>query len=172
MYTYSMRRQIIVIAHNIRSCHNIGSLFRTAEGLGIEKLFLTGYTPYPKKPDDERLPHLASKIENQIDKTALGSQKTLSWEYVEDIAKLLTKLKKQEYKVVALEQTKSSQRLPDYRPPAKIALILGNEVKGIDSSVLKLADKHLEIPMFGQKESFNVVQAAAMALYVCRFSSE
>lgn len=167
-----MRRKIIVIAHDIRSCHNIGSLFRTAEGLNVEKLFLTGYTPYPKKASDERLPHLANKIEAQINKTALGSQKNLPWEYSEDITELLTKVKKQGYTIAALEQTKNSKSLPDYQPPEKIALILGNEVKGVASSVLKLADKHLEIPMFGQKESFNVVQAAAMALYAFRFSSE
>lgn len=158
-------RKIVVIAHNIRSTHNVGSLLRTAEGLGVQKVYLTGYTPYPKSTHDVRLPHIAAKIEKQIDKTALGAQHTLVWDYCRDIVKLITKLKKSGYQLTALEQAPHAIKLQRYKPPQKIALLLGREVEGIEPELLKQSDVVLEIPMQGHKESFNVVQAAAMALY-------
>jgi len=165
-------RSIIVIAHDIRSTHNVGSLLRTCDGVGVEKLILTGYTPYPKKPGDQRLPHLADKITSQIHKTALGAETNLPWEHQENIAKAINKLRAEDYQIAALEQTKNSIALPDFRAPKKIVLILGNEVTGLDSSLLSLTSACLEIPMYGQKESYNVVQAAAMALFHLRFSKD
>jgi 23S rRNA (guanosine2251-2'-O)-methyltransferase len=162
-------REIILIAHNVRSIHNVGSLFRTAEGLGVHKLYLTGYTPYPLKPGDSRLPHLAQKIHKQIQKTALDAEHMLDWEQHDDIFALITELQSQHYTVAAIEQAASSILLPDYVPTEKIALIVGREVEGIETQVLKATDVIIEIPMFGHKESFNVVQAAAMALYHVRF---
>lgn len=162
-------RKIILIAHNLRSCHNIGSLLRTAEGLGVEKVFLTGYTPYPIKSDDPRLPHLAAKIHKQIQKTALGAEQQISWEQQEDVFNVIDSLKSDGYTIVAIEQAQNAVALPDYNAPDKLALIVGREVEGMEEEVLSLCDTTLEIPMFGQKESFNVVQAAAMALYHCRF---
>lgn len=164
-------RRIIIIAHNIRSVHNIGSLFRTAEGLGVEKLVLSGYSPHPSYADDTRLPHEAQKITRQLTKTALGAEQTLAWEYVADVKDAVTALRKDGFTIAALEQTANAIKLPDFRPPAKLVLILGREVEGIEPEVLQLCDLSVEIPMLGSKESFNVVQAAAMALYHCRFYS-
>ncbi|MDB5164506.1 MAG: hypothetical protein JWL89_132 [Candidatus Saccharibacteria bacterium] len=161
---------IVLIAHNLRSTHNVGSLLRTAEGLGVTKVFLTGYTPYPLTPNDTRLPHLAQKLDKQIAKTALDAEKTLEWEHVEDISDVFNNLKKDGYQIAALEQTPASIPLPDFKSPDKIAIILGREVEGLEPEILALCDTALEIPMFGQKESFNVVQAAAIALYHLRFA--
>lgn len=162
-------RKIILIAHNLRSCHNVGSLLRTAEGLGVERVYLTGYTPYPVVSDDERLPHLAAKITRQIHKTALGAEDMVVWEHRESINDVLAELKQTGYAVVAVEQSAPSVELPKFAPPDKLALLVGREVEGVEPEVLAQADATVEIPMFGRKESFNVVQAAAMALYHCRF---
>lgn len=157
-----------MIINDIRSTHNVGSLLRTAEGLGVSKVYFCGYTPYPKKSNDDRLPYITDKLEKRIDKTALGAQKTLLWE-VADIEKVIHKLKDDGFKILALEQHKKSTKLHKYKADSKVALLLGNEVDGIPQDLLKQCDHILEIEMFGQKESFNVVQAAAMALYQMRF---
>jgi tRNA G18 (ribose-2'-O)-methylase SpoU len=164
-------REIILIAHNLRSCHNVGSLLRTAEGLGINGVYLTGYTPYPLHSNDERMPHLSAKIAKQIHKTALGAEDMVSWQHLEDITSLIHELKDAGFTVAAIEQAPHAIRMPDFTPEEKLALIVGREVEGIEQAVLNLCDMILEIPMFGKKESFNVVQAAAMAMYHCRFSS-
>lgn len=162
-------RDLVLIAHNLRSAHNVGSLLRTAEGLGVSRVFLTGYTPYPQLGDDQRLPHLVAKTEKQIDKTALGAQKTLDWHHSEEIDGVITKLKNGGYSIVALEQSPKSVSLPELKPPERLAIIVGREVEGVEPEVLDQCDAIVEIPMFGKKESYNVVQAAAMALYHCRF---
>lgn len=163
-------RDIVLIAHNLRSCHNVGSLLRTAEGLKVSRVLLTGYTPYPLQDGDTRLPHLARKINNQIHKTALDAEKQIEWQHVDDIFTVFTQLQSEGYVIAGLEQSDKSIRLPDFNLPDKIAIVLGREVEGMEPDVLAACDTALEIPMFGQKESFNVVQAAAMALYYCRFS--
>lgn len=170
VYNAAMSRQIIVIAHNLRSTHNVGSLLRTAEGLGISHVYLTGYTPYPLAPKDTRLPHIAQKLARQINKTALDAEKSQPWSHFEDVASMVVRLRADGYTIAALEQTASAIALPSYKPPQKLALILGREVEGVEASVLALTDVQLVIPMFGSKESFNVVQAAAMALFHIRFS--
>ncbi len=162
-------RSIIVVAHNLRSTHNVGSLLRTAEGLGVETVYLTGYTPYPLAENDERLPHLAQKIDRQIVKTSLGAELLIRWHQQPDIIEVLSDLKPRGFYIAALEQVKASVSLPDFRAPEKIALVVGREVEGLEPEVLAMCDAALEIPMFGKKESFNVVQAAAMALYHLRF---
>ena len=162
--------ELILIAHNLRSTHNVGSLLRTAEGLGVNKVYLTGYTPYPGIKNDERLPHISAKLTRQIKKTALGAETTQSWEHRSEIEGLLQDLKQQGYTVAALEQTETALKLPDYKPADKLAIIVGREVEGIEPEVLDITDLQIAIPMFGSKESFNVVQAAAMALYHCRFA--
>lgn len=162
-------RTIVLIAHNLRSCHNVGSLLRTAEGLGVGQVYLTGYTPYPAEPHDTRLPHIAAKLSKQISKTALGAEQTQAWMHSEDIGVVIRQLKADGFTVVAVEQAADSIALPDYQPPEKVALLVGREVEGVESEVLAACDQAVEIPMFGHKESFNVVQAAAMALYHCRF---
>jgi 23S rRNA (guanosine2251-2'-O)-methyltransferase len=163
-------RDVILIAHNLRSCHNVGSLLRTAEGLGVQKVILSGYTPHPVHANDRRLPHESVKITNQIHKTALGAENLIPWEYHHILLPVIAHLKKQGFLVAALEQAVLSKALPAYHPPQKIALIVGREVEGVEQEVLDACDIALEIPMFGKKESFNVVQAAAMALYHCRFT--
>ena len=163
-------RNIVLVAHNLRSCHNVGSLLRTADGLGVAKVFLTGYTPYPQMPDDTRLPHLAQKISRQIHKTALGAEHVVLWQHEENIIKDFEQLKADGFTIAALEQTERSLHLPDFVPPEKIALVVGREVEGIERDILIACDLTLEIPMFGRKESFNVAAAAAMALYHCRFA--
>lgn len=162
-------RRIILIAHNIRSCHNVGSLLRTAEGLGAEIVYLTGYTPFPLASDDTRLPYIAQKLHKQISKTALGAETSQPWRHNEDVMTVINKLKSEGYQVVALEQTPRSQQLPKFTPPEKVAILVGREVEGIEAEVIAACDSAVEIPMFGQKESFNVTQAAAMCLYHCRF---
>ncbi len=164
-------REIVLIAHNLRSTHNVGSLLRTAEGLGVQKVILSGYTPYPAHDQDRRLPHEADKLARSINKTALGAEHLVKWEHHVEILPVIAKLKKTGYVVAALEQTEDARELPKYHPPQKIVIIVGREVEGIEPELLDACDVALEIPMFGKKESYNVVQAAAMALYHCRFEA-
>lgn len=155
--------QIIVIAHNIRSTHNVGSIFRTAEGFGVEKIILSGYTPYPKVENDPRLPHIAEKLTTQIHKTALNAENLVPFEYQE--LPSIEELRSQGYRIVGLEQDPRSTTLSSYSPPDKIALLLGEEVHGIEQALLALCDDIVEIPMVGKKESFNVSVATGIALY-------
>lgn len=155
--------QIIVIAHNIRSTHNVGSIFRTCEGFGIAKIILSGYTPCPKLENDSRLPHIANKLHNQIHKTALGAEEMVPFEYHE--VPNLEALKHEGYTIVGLEQNDQSVMLPDYKIPGKVALLLGEEVHGLASELLNACDDLIEIPMHGRKESFNVSVATGIALY-------
>lgn len=163
-------RDIILIAHNIRSCHNVGSLFRTAEGLGVSRIIFGGYTPHPAHPNDTRLPHEVTKLEKQIHKTALGAEQMVPWQHHVDMLPVIEKLKRAGYRIVAIEQAEDARELPGYHAPQKIVLIVGREVEGLEPEILAACDDILEIPMFGKKESYNVVQAAAMALYHCRFT--
>lgn len=149
----------------------MGSLLRTAEGLGVQLVILSGYTPYPTSDDDTRLPHIGLKLTKQIAKTALGAELTQAWRHKEDIVATIRQLKAEGYKVVAIEQAPDSVPLPDFLPSTKVALLVGREVEGVEPEVLALCDKIVEIPMFGHKESFNVAQAAAMALYHCTFTA-
>ncbi len=155
--------EIIVIAHNIRSTHNVGAIFRTAEGFGVKKIILSGYTPYPTIPADTRLPYIAQKLEQQIHKTALDAEKMVPFEYTEQPP--LEELKSQGYRLVALEQSNDSIALQSYKAPNKLALLLGEEVEGVPEELLSLCEDILEIPMVGKKESFNVSVATGIALY-------
>lgn len=155
--------EIIVIAHNIRSTHNVGSIFRTAEGFGVKKIILSGYTPYPRIENDSRLPHISDKMTAQIHKTALGAESIVSFESKENLN--LDDFKNEGYRIVALEQDPTSISLKDYTSPDKIALLIGEEVHGIDPELLKQCEDIIEIPMHGQKESFNVSVATGIALY-------
>lgn len=165
-----MHRELYLIAHNIRSTHNVGSLLRTAEGLGVKEVIFTGYTPYPLSADDSRLPHLAEKINKQIGKTALGAEATQPWRAGSSLDEVLEEFAAKHITVAALELSPDAIALPDFRPPEKLAIILGSEVEGISQDILKRIPLHLMIPMSGQKESFNVASAAAMALYAVRFA--
>lgn len=144
----------VVILENIRSLHNVGSIFRTADGAGFDKVFLTGYTGAP--PD------------RRIEKVSLGAENFLEWEKNEDPIDCVKKLKEDGFTILALEQTSKSQDLFSIKLESveKIALILGNEVEGVSKELLMLADKALEIPMRGQKGSLNVSIAAGIAMYI------
>lgn len=155
--------EIIVIAHNIRSTHNVGAIFRTAEGFGVSKIILTGYTPYPQLNKDGRLPHIALKLTKQINKTALGAEKIVPFIYLEEPP--LDTLKAEGYRVIALEQASRSIPMAQYSPPEKIVLLLGEEVEGITPELLAQCEDIIEIPMVGKKESFNVSVATGIALY-------
>jgi 23S rRNA (guanosine2251-2'-O)-methyltransferase len=157
--------EVRLIIHDIRSTYNAGSLLRTADCLGVAHTYITGYTPYPAVPGDERLPHEIDKTMRQLHKTALGAEKNDSISRSESITSLLDQLKSEGFRLVALEQAGNSIELESYKPPAKVALLLGREVEGIDPELLDRADDIIEIAMKGRKESLNVVQAAAIALY-------
>lgn len=156
--------EIIVIAHNIRSAHNVGAIFRTSEGFGVHRIILSGYTPYPRlTTNDSRLPHISEKLTAQIHKTALGAETMVPFEYQE--SPNLLSLQQQRYRIVGLEQDTQSIMLPDYQAPKKIALLLGEEVEGIANDLRQQCDDLIEIPMHGKKESYNVSVAAGIALY-------
>jgi len=155
--------EIIVIAHNIRSTHNVGAIFRSAEGFGVTKIILSGYTPYPTLANDTRLPHISDKLTKQISKTALGAEAIVPFEYVEQPP--INELRQDGYRIVALEQAEESIMLSKYTTPEKVALLLGEEVHGITDELIAQCDDIIEIPMVGQKESFNVSVAAGIALY-------
>jgi len=144
---------ITLILDSIRSLHNVGSIFRTADGFAVEKIILCGITGQP--------PH------REIEKTALGATNSISWEYVQDIAAAISSLRSKNYKIIAIEQAENSQFLHTYSPSSqeKYALILGNEVHGVSDEAMKLIDDCLEIPQFGTKHSLNVVVSAGIVLW-------
>ncbi len=174
---------LVAILHNIRSLHNVGSIFRTADGAGVSKIFLTGFTPQPIDRFGNPRPQLA--------KVSLGAEKTVPWEYSRSIASVIKKLKKEKFLIFALEQ--SSHSIPYNAIPhryhirrssnvivKRIALIVGNEIDGLPATVLKQTDAILEIPMRGKtlrwvrqahrrqaqgKESLNVSVAFGIAAY-------
>lgn len=160
-----MKQQVVLIVNNIRSTHNVGSIIRTAEGFGVSRIYFTGYTPYPTSKNDKRLPHISSKLNAQITKTALGAEDSIPWSYHPDVQGLIDELKSKSFEITALEQDAESIRIDKYTPSQKTAIILGSEVDGVDESLLRECDRVVEIPMFGKKESFNVVQATAVLLY-------
>ncbi len=153
---------LYAIAHNIRSAHNVGSLFRTADGAGVDKLFLTGYSPAPAKRDTLYV----SGFQKMIAKTALGAEQTVSWEWKKTVGEVLEVLKRQGFEIVALEQSSDSISYDAYIPKcANVALLLGNEPKGIDARTLRKCDAIVEIPMLGHKNSLNVSVAFGIAVY-------
>lgn len=155
--------EIIVIAHNIRSAHNVGSIFRTCEGFGVSKIIFSGYSPYPKCKNDTRLPHIYEKLAMQIHKTALGAETMVEFEYQENPN--INNLESEGFHIVGLEQDDRSISLKDFKVCPKIALILGEEVHGIEKFLINQCDTIIEIPMLGKKESFNVSVATGIALY-------
>ena len=144
---------LVVVLDNIRSCHNIGSVFRTSDALLIGKIYLCGITSTP--PDKE------------IRKTALGAENTVKWEYHASTLEVITSLKTEGYTVVAVEQVENSISLADYLPPenAKLALVFGNEVKGVQQEVVDQCDLSIEIPQYGSKHSFNISVSVGIVLW-------
>ncbi|MFA6198115.1 MAG: RNA methyltransferase [Patescibacteria group bacterium] len=147
----SKQIELVLVLPNIRSRFNVGSIFRTADGAGVNKIYLCGITPTP--------PH------DKIAKVALGAETTVPWEYARQTAQLLKRLKNASYHIVALEQSAHSILYTSFRPKGKIALVLGNEVTGLPKQWLSLCDTVIDIPMRGRKESLNVSVAAGVAIF-------
>lgn len=156
-----MKKDFCLILHNIRSAHNVGSIFRTADGCGVNYIYLTGYTPTP--PDGSR--PFTTKPERSLIKTALGAHEYVKWSKIENIDEVFENLKKQNFQIVALEQTEKSEGYKKFNPKFPLALVLGNEPEGIDLKTLQKCDKFIDIPMRGQKKSLNVSVAAGIAMY-------
>jgi tRNA G18 (ribose-2'-O)-methylase SpoU len=144
---------MVVVLDNVRSMHNVGSVFRTCDAFLVEKMYLCGFTPNP--------PH------REIQKTALGATETVAWEATESTINLIQKLKENEYQVFAVEQTHNSISLDTFSPPkqTKIALVFGNEADGVNEEVIKCCDGAIEIPQFGSKHSFNISVSAGIVLW-------
>jgi tRNA G18 (ribose-2'-O)-methylase SpoU len=152
-----MVSQIHLLLHNIRSTHNVGAIFRTADAAGVKKIYISGYTPAPIDRFGRARP--------DISKASLGAEKTIAWESVVDQIELIKKLKKEKFQIVALEQDKRAVNYKDLKKSENILLILGNEVDGVEKEVLSLCDDIAEIPMLGTKESLNVSVSAGIMLY-------
>ena len=153
------RNELYLILYDIRSAYNVGAIFRTADGAGVSKIYLCGYTPIPSEKKYK------TKADKMIEKTALGAEKSISWEKCKDLKKLLKKLEKEKIQIVALEKTDEAIDLKKYKTKFPLALILGNEVEGISNKILKKCDAVVSIPMRGKKESLNVSVAAGIAMY-------
>lgn len=164
-----LMNKIVVILDNIRSAHNVGSIFRSADGFGIDSLILCGITPYPqKKGKDDRLPHIARNAEKMIQKTALGAEKSVTWFYSKSTIHAISECRKNGMTIVSLEQSADSislDRLKSLTNSHNIAMIVGPEVSGISKEIIDYSDYVIEIPMKGKKESLNVSVAAAIAMY-------
>lgn len=150
-------KTICLILHNIRSAHNVGSIFRTADAAGVSLIYLTGYTPAPV--DEYERPR------KDIAKAALGAEQTIPWLVEKRIGPVLTKLKADGFFIVAIEQAEDALDYKKARPALKTAFIVGNEVTGLPKGALDAADAIAEIPMRGKKESLNVSVAAGIALF-------
>ena len=146
-----MKKEIYVIAHNIRSLHNIGSFFRTSDGAGVSKIFLTGYSGCPPR--------------KEISKTAIGAEEWIPWEHHKDPLPLIKKLKKNGVQIVSLEKNNESIDINSFSPKYPTCLIVGNEIDGVGDEQLKLSDAVVEIAMNGKKESLNVSVAFGIAVY-------
>lgn len=154
----------IAILHDIRSAHNVGSMFRTADGAGFSRIILTGYTPCPAIAGTAR----PTRAERDLAKTALGAERAVPWERYDTLAGAVETLRKEGYEIVALEQSGRSIPYDAYapkEPDAKAALLVGTEVTGLSDDELELADTVIEIPMCGTKESLNVSVAFGVAAY-------
>ena len=160
---------MIVVIHNIRSCYNVGAVMRTAEGFGVRRVILSGYTP--RVHDSALLPHLREKLDREIHKTALGAEEMLEIYACGDILGELGRLKDEGWQVVGLENNLERSSLLLGSPEcckaleSRVVLVLGEEVGGIDYALHDIIDLFVEIPMKGRKESFNVSVAAGVAMW-------
>lgn len=146
-----------LILPDIRSAHNVGAMFRTADGAGVSKVFLAGYSPQPIDRFGRPQP--------EITKTSLGASESLDWEYVENLPQLIVDLRQRGVTVVAVEQTEKSVPLAAFDVPELVAYVMGNEVDGVPQHIQELCDVVVELPMLGTKESLNVATTAGIVLY-------
>jgi 23S rRNA (guanosine2251-2'-O)-methyltransferase len=157
MIAYRNMKTAVLILDNIRSVENAASIFRTSDCLGVKKIILIGTTPAP-------LDRFRRERKDFI-KVSLGAEKSVEWEYSNDIKEVLRDLKDQNFQLIALEQTQNSKDLRIFEAGNQFALVVGNEVDGVSKDVLKFVDETVEIQMSGQKESLNVSVAAGIGLY-------
>lgn len=150
-------KEVVVLLHNIRSTHNVGSIFRTSDALGVNKIFLSGYTPSPLDK--------YNRSRKDIAKVALGAEKTIPWEYEKDPKRIIKKLKDNGFQVVCIEQSENSVDYKKVKVADKALFVVGNEVLGVDKKILEICDVVAEIPMKGGKESLNVSVAFGVALF-------
>jgi len=148
------RLSLTLVLNNIRSLYNVGSIFRTADGVGVEKIWLCGITGHP--PD------------SQISKTALGAEKEVPWEYRQDVCSVVRELKTQDYQIMLLEQSTHSIPFQDYHPRGSVCLVIGNEIDGVSDELVALCDQIIEIEMSGLKNSLNVSVAFGIVAYHIR----
>jgi len=146
-----------IILENIRSAYNVGAIFRTADGAGVSKIYLVGYTPSPI----DRF----GRVQPEILKTSLGASAEIEWEHVSSSEELIIRLQSAGCDVVAVEQDPRSITIVDFVTPAHVAYIMGNEVVGVESDTLQLCDTIIDLPMLGHKESLNVSVAAGIVMY-------
>lgn len=154
----------ILILDNIRSFHNVGSLLRTAEAFGVTNIIACGITPHMRVPYDARLPHVIMRAERQLAKTALGAEKIVKFKYCETAAEAIAHLDPK-ITVYGLEQAENSVDITSKVFPDSWALVLGNEVEGLEPDTMKTVTEIIEIPQTGNKESLNVTVAAGIGLY-------
>ncbi|HEY4488540.1 MAG TPA: RNA methyltransferase [Candidatus Paceibacterota bacterium] len=157
-----MAKEFSLLLHNIRSAHNVGAIFRTAEAAGASRVYLSGYTPTPQ----DRF----GRMRGDIAKSALGAERMLPWEYAATPQRLIGELKAAGWQVIGVEQ---DERAIDYRiwsPRDKSLLVFGNEVRGISPTMRRCCDILVEIPMRGKKESLNVAVAAGIILFGTKLS--
>jgi tRNA G18 (ribose-2'-O)-methylase SpoU len=163
-----MKSKVHILLPDIRSAYNVGSIFRSADCFGIEKIYLSGTTPTPV----DRFGRSSAGAQKEISKTALGAERDIPWEYIEDTNAFFKKIKKENFTVVAIEQDKKSIDLQDFLKIKKekiienILLVFGNEVEGVAKDILKKSDYIVEIDMKGKKESLNVSVCAGLVMYV------
>jgi 23S rRNA (guanosine2251-2'-O)-methyltransferase len=159
---------IALILHNIRSTYNVGSILRTADCFGIQNIYFSGYTPYPSHSNDSRMPHIAKRLTSQIAKTALGAEQTVTFSVYDTIEAAISAARRDGYHIAALEQDEQSVLINKYTFLTATAFVLGNELSGIDEWTKHSADVILEIKQYGTKESLNVANATAIAVYAAR----
>lgn len=157
MNKIAKKQENILILHNIRSVENVGAMFRTADAVGIDKIYLTGYTPTPLDRFGRKRKDLA--------KSALGAEEFIDWEQKKNTSTLISKLKKEGFVIIGIEQDKKSIDYKKVKLKEKNAFIVGTEVTGIPKNILKKCDIIAEIPMKGKKESLNVSVATGVALF-------
>jgi len=146
-----------VVLHNIRSTHNVGAIFRTAEAAGVSKVILTGYTPTPIDRFD--------RVRKDIAKASLGAEHMLEWEHYKTLEAAVNALRADGFTIVGVEQDKKAVPYTKYTPTEKVAIVFGNEVRGLSPKARALCDTLIEIPMHGRKESLNVSVAAGIVLF-------
>ncbi len=164
--------QLAIVLPDIRSAQNVGAILRTADAANVSLAITCGYTPHPRVANDPRPPHVVAANTKSIAKAALGAGQTIPLLHFEGLGEAFDYLRHNHYKIAALEQAEHSVNLFKFQPAGQLALILGNEVTGLNQTTLADCDHILELPMQGAKESLNVAVAAGIALYQLRFSQQ